>query len=145
MKANKLKLFILLVVVSVVVVLSSCNKDKDPIVVQPTQNESYTNVYILDSIVFVTGYGYADTIRVTADRTKTTAPSTYGVNWGATVTGTYVAWGEHYDFTSQLMNADNPNSGITGSYWFRGDTLNYVFTLDNATLNPNHKAFYIKI
>lgn len=128
-------------------IISSCKKEdeKTPVPSATTNATIYTDVYVLDSIVFVTGYGYADTIRVTADKTKTTAPTTYGINWGGTVTGTYVAWGDYFSFTSQLMNADNPNSGITGFYSFKGDTLDYVFSLDNATLNPNHKAFYLKL
>jgi hypothetical protein len=128
------------------IALMSCNKDKDPIVVQPISTGIiFTDVYVLDSIVHTNASGYADTIRVTANRMITTAPSMYGKNNNTTVEGTYQTWGDYYSFTSDLQHDGNPYSGVTGFYSFRGDTLDYVYEVDNSTLNPIHKALYVKI
>jgi len=140
------KLILLIAITMVAIILTSCNKDKDPIVVQPVyQGNVFIDVYVLDSIVHTSANGYADTIRVSADRTLTTAPSMYGKNNNTTVEGSYRSWEMDYSFTNDLQHDGNPNSGITGFYSFRGDTLDYVYEVINSTIFPIHKALYVKI
>lgn len=126
------------------ITLISCNKDKDPIVVQPTApvNE-FTQIYVLDSIAQPNN-GYADTIYVSTDNLKTSSPHIHGNTWDGIIETTYNAFGDYYAIVDELLNDGNPNSTINGHYRFRGDTLDYVYRT-NAIIMQDYRAFYIKV
>ncbi len=122
----------------------SCNKDKDPIVVQP-QLVDNSEIYVLDSIIIQNNIAYADTIRVMNNGSQTTSPIQNGKLSGARINGIYKPFGDYYDITNEELILGNPGSKIvTGGYSFKGDTLDYVFRT-NSLVQPDFKALYLKI
>jgi len=125
------------------IILMSCNKDKDPIVVQPTQVVG-AEVYVLDSIILQNNIAYADTIRVMNGRLQTTSPIQNGKLSGAVINSVYMVFGDYYNITDQELILGNPGSQADGFYSFRGDTLDYVFRT-SSLVQPDFKALYLKI
>ena len=125
------------------IALMSCNKDKDPIVVQPQLIDN-SEIYVLDSIILQNNIAYADTIKVMNGRLQTTSPTQNGKISGAIINSVYMVFGDYYNITDQELILGNPGSQADGFYSFRGDTLDYVFRT-NSLVQPDFKALYLKI
>lgn len=125
------------------IILMSCNKDKDPIVVQPQLIDN-SEIYVLDSIILQNNIAYADTIKVMNGRLQTTSPTQNGKISGAIINSVYMVFGDYYSITDQELILGNPGSQADGFYSFRGDTLDYVFRT-NSLVQPDFKALYLKV
>lgn len=125
------------------IILISCNKDKDPIVVQPQLSDN-SEIYVLNTIILQNNIAYADTIKVMNGRLQTTSPTQNGKISGAIINSVYMVFGDYYNITDQELILGNPGSKANGFYSFRGDTLDYVFRT-NSLVQPDFKALYLKV
>lgn len=132
------------------IALMSCNKDKDPIVVEPTPTYTY-DTFVLDSLLTVnigSGSGlfinlYPDTVRVRTDYKKATIPySNYSneLNIDSSYTGMFL--GELT--TTCMFNHNQNNCIIKGWYGVRATWLRVSY---NVSTHPNEPyiADYHKI
>ena len=139
-----MKKFTLYIAIAISLFTISCNKDKDPILIEPAPVvEEFTQIFVLDSIIYPNS-NYVDTIKVTSNNLTTTSPHTYGVTWNAVISATYAGCCNQYLINNQLLNTYNPSSAINGHYFIKNDSLTYLFQTNN-TINYNYGALYLKI